>query len=171
MNKAASYSHSIYPGDGHASPSASRRPWPAVAAGVLWLAAGLSAGYWVLLAWGRTPVTPVAAAPMAVPVVEPALVARALGMVPQAVTTDGAQAPGAAPSRFVLLGVVALGADQGAALIGMDGQPPRPYRVGAVIDGGLVLQAVNRRSVRLGPTLQGPASVELSLPETPATAP
>jgi len=171
MNKAASFSHTSYPGDGHASSSATRRPWPAVAAGVLWLAAGLSAGYWVLLALGRTPVTPVAATPMAVPVVEPAVVARALGMLPVAVAPDGAPPTVAAPNRYVLLGVVALGGDQGAALIGTDGQPPRPYRVGAVLDGGLVLQAVDRRTARLGPALQGPASMELSLPETPPAAP
>lgn len=171
MSKASSFSHSVYPGDGHTSASTARRPWPAVAAGVLWLAAGLSAGYWVLLAWGRTPVTPVAAAPMALPVADPAVVARALGFLSPVVSAEVAQAPVAAPSRYVLLGVVAVGAAQGAALIGLDGQPPRPYRVGAVLDGGLVLQAVSRTAARLGPTLQGPATVELSLPETPATAP
>ncbi|WP_439112912.1 type II secretion system protein N [Hydrogenophaga sp.] len=171
MTQASSFSHSVYPGDGHASALNARRPWAAAAAGMLWLAAGLSAGYWVLLAWGRTPVTAVAAAPMALPVADPAVVARALGFLPPAVSSGVAQAPVAVPSRYVLLGVVAVGAAQGAALIGLDGQPPRPYRVGAVLDGGLVLQAVSRTTARLGPTLQGPATVELSLPEMPATAP
>ena len=169
MTKASSFSHSVYPGDGHASASATRRPWPAVAAGVLWLAAGLSAGYWVLLAMGRTPVTPVAAAPLALPVADPAVVARALGFLPVVAVADVAQAPVPVPSRYVLLGVVAVGAAQGAALIGLDGQPPRPYRVGAVLDGGLVLQSVGRSTVRLGPALQGPATVELSLPEIPTS--
>lgn len=169
MTKASSFSHSVYPGDGHASASATRRPWPAVAAGVLWLAAGLSAGYWVLLAMGRTPVTPVAAAPLALPVADPAVLARALGFLPVVAVADVAQAPVPVPSRYVLLGVVAVGAAQGAALIGLDGQPPRPYRVGAVLDGGLVLQSVGRSTVRLGPALQGPATVELSLPEVPTS--
>ena len=169
MTKASSFSHSVYPGDGHASASATRRPWPAVAAGVLWLAAGLSAGYWVLLAMGRTPVTPVAAAPLALPVADPAVVARAMGFLPVVAVADVAQAPVPVPSRYVLLGVVAVGAAQGAALIGLDGQPPRPYRVGAVLDGGLVLQSVSRTTVRLGPALQGPATVELSLPEIPTS--
>lgn len=169
MTKASSFSHSVYPGDGHASASATRRPWPAVAAGVLWLAAGLSAGYWVLLAMGRTPVTPVAAAPLALPVADPAVVARALGFLPVVAVADVAQAPVPVPSRYVLLGVVSVGAAQGAALIGLDGQPPRPYRVGAVLDGGLVLQSVSRNTVRLGPALQGPATVELSLPEVPTS--
>ena len=168
MNKAAS-SPSIYPGDGPVGSSAPRRAWPSVAAGVLWLAAGLSAGYWVLLAWGRTPVTPVAAAPMALPVADAALVARALGVLPAVVPTSVAQASVAVPSRYVLLGVVAVGSVQGAALIGMDGQPARPYRVGAMLGGGLVLQSVSRSSARLGPALQGPTTVELTLPQTPGT--
>jgi len=171
MNKAAAFSHSVYPGDGLTTSSAAHRPWPAAVAGVLWLAAGLSAGYWVLLALGRTPVTPVAAAPLALPAVDPAVVARALGLLPTMAVADTAQAPEPTPSRYFLLGVVAVGAEQGAALIGMDGQPPRPYRVGAMLEGGLVLQAVTRTGVRLGPMLQGPATVELALPETPGTAP
>lgn len=166
MNKAVSPSPAVYPGDGPASAAGSRRAWPVVAAGALWLAAGLCAGYWVLLAWGRTPATPVAAAPMALPQATPALVARALGVMP--VVVAAAAAPAATTSRHVLLGVVSVGADQGAALIATGGQPPRPYRVGAVLDGGLVLQAVGRRSARLGPALQGPATVELSLPENPS---
>ncbi len=79
----------------------------------------------------------------------------------------------AAPPRYNLLGVVAVGTQDGAALIAVDGQPPRPYRVGASLDGssGLVLQAVTRSAVRLGPSLGVPATVELTLPEasTPAS--
>ena len=168
MNKAVS-SASLYAGDGQDGSSAGRRAWPAVAAGVLWLAAGLSAGYWVLLAWGRTPLTPVSVAPMGAPAVDAALVARALGVLPAVVPTGAAQAPAAAPSRYALLGVVAVGSARGAALIGMDDQPPRPYRVGAVLDGGLVLQSVSRNRVRLGPAVQGPTTVELALPQTPGT--
>ncbi|MDP2416092.1 MAG: type II secretion system protein N [Hydrogenophaga sp.] len=166
MNKPVASAYSIFPVDDPVGSSAVRRSGPTVAAGVLWLAAGLSAGYWVLLAWGRTPVTLVAAAPMGSPVVDTALVARALGVLPVAAPTSVAQATVAVPSRYVLLGVAAVGVAQGAALIGMDGQPARPYRVGATLDGGLVLQSINRSSVRLGPALQGPTTVELPLPTT-----
>lgn len=155
---------------GPANASALRRAAPSLAAGLLWLGAGLGAGYWVLLAWGRTPVTPVAAAPMALPVVDTAAVARALGLLPL-VVPDPTPAPVAVASRYALLGVVSTGARQGAALIALDGQPARPYRVGAMLDGGLVLQAVDRRGARLGPALQGPTTVELALPETPSSAP
>ena len=67
--------------------------------------------------------------------------------------------------------MVAAGDAGGAALIGIDGQPPRPYRVGASLEGGLVLQAVSRRGVRLAPEPGAPGEAfELTLPESP-TAP
>lgn len=136
--------------------------WTALTAGLLWLLAGLSAGYWILLAWGRSPVTAVTGAAPAVAVSDVASVARALGAVPAAPAAG--QAPVAAAARYSLLGVADQSGELGSALIAIDGQAPRPYRVGAALDGGLVLQAVARRSVRLGPALQGPSTVELSLP-------
>jgi general secretion pathway protein C len=165
MKKVPAFGHSGFLMESPAALQTAGRRGPTLAAGVLWLAAGLSAGYWVLLAWGRSPVTPVATlAPAPLPA-DPAAVARTLGAVPAAVSSG---VVAAAPPRYNLLGVVAVGAKDGAALIAVDGQPPRPYRVGAPLDGGLVLQAVTRRSVRLGPTLEAPATVELSLPETAA---
>jgi general secretion pathway protein C len=131
----------------------------------LWLAAGLSAGYWVLHIWGRGPVTPVAALPASMPQTDVVAVARALGALPQA-------QPAAAPqvtvaSRLRLLGVVSRPGRSGAALIALDDQPPRPYTVGATVDSGLILQSVERRSVKLGPEKNGPASVELTVPPLP----
>jgi general secretion pathway protein C len=169
MNKAPSFAHSAYPGEAVATRSAGRKPWPAVAAGLLWLAAGLSAGYWVLLAWGRSPVTPVPATTAGPPVVETAQVARALGALPAAVPQ--AAAPVAVASRYALQGVVAVGTDRGAALIAVDAQPPRPYRVGTEVDAGLFLQAVTAKEVRLGPAAQGPTSVTLAMPAQPDAQP
>lgn len=157
----------MYPGDSPAGLAAGRKPWPALAAGLLWLAAGLTAGYWVLLALGRTPVTPVSAVASAVPVADPAAVAQALGFQAAVATTAAAPAPVAAPSRYALLGVVDGGPQRGAALLAVGGLPPRPYRVGAVVENGLVLQSVSRRTVRLGPALDGPATIELTVPELP----
>ena len=71
-------------------------------------------------------------------------------------------------SRFQLQGVMAGGPNAGAALIAVDGKAAKPYRVGAALEGGLVLQSVQRRSVRLAPSGNGQA-FELSLPEPPAT--
>jgi len=168
MNKAPSFGHSGFLMESPAALQTAGRRGPAIAAGLLWLAAGLSAGYWVLLAWGRSPVVPVSAMAPAQVAADTAAVARSLGALPAAVPT-GAVAS-AAPPRYNLLGVVAVGTRDGAALIAVDGQPPRPYRLGASLEGGLVLQSVSRRAVHLGPSLEAPASVELTLPEA-ATPP
>lgn len=146
-------------------PSGAARHGPALAAGLLWLVAGLSVGYWVLQAWGRSPVMPVAAVAAPQPQTDVAAVARALGALPaaQAVPT----APATLASRFRLLGVVSHSGQRGAALIALDDQPARPYTVGAALEGGLMLQSVDRRSAKLGPALEGPSTVELSLPPEP----
>lgn len=145
-----------------AAPSGVARHAPALAAGLLWLAAGLSAGYSMLQAWGRSEVTPLAAVAAPQPQTDVASVARALGALPQ--QSQAEAAPVAPASRYLLLGVVSRPGQRGAALISLDGQPPRPYTVGAALEGGLVLQSVDRRSVKLGPQRDGPSSVELSLP-------
>lgn len=142
-------------------------PWSALVAGVLWLAAGLSAGYWILLASGRSPSTPVTGPVPQGAVSDSASVARILGARPEMPQTPDAPPPQA--SRYQLLGVADIGGPGGSALIAVDGQPPRPYRVGAGLDGGLILQSVDRRSVRLGATTEGPVTIELMLPAPPAT--
>jgi len=67
-------------------------------------------------------------------------------------------------SRFQLQGVLAGNASQGAALIAVDGKPAKPYRVGATVAEGWVLQAVQGRRVSLGATLDGPQMLSLELP-------
>lgn len=57
----------------------------------------------------------------------------------------------------------------GIALIAVDGKMPRAYHVGAAVDGELVLQSVNHRSVSIGPA-QGAAAVVLELPVLPPPA-
>ncbi|MCU0941054.1 MAG: general secretion pathway protein C [Hydrogenophaga sp.] len=163
-----SFAHSVFLGEGLAS--AVPRRAPALLAVAFWLIAGLSIGYWVLHVLGRSPVTPVASGAVMATAPEPASLARVLGAPPElAASVQPVSAPPLA-SRFQLIGVVADAADGGAALIAVDGQPPRPYRVGASLDGGLVLQSVQRRSVRLAPSAQGTGqAIELSLPEPPAT--
>jgi general secretion pathway protein C len=72
----------------------------------------------------------------------------------------------ASDSRFKLLGVVAAtggaAASKALALIAVDGKPARAYRVGAAVDGDLVLQTVHARGVELGPG-GGGAAVKLDL--------
>jgi general secretion pathway protein C len=162
MVKTAPHPQTVHTGDSAGGMAASSRVWPVLAAGLLWLAAALSAGYWVLQAWGRTPVVPVAAAPLDTGALDTAQVARALGAA-SAAPSEGL-VESAANSRYTLLGVIAGSARHGAALIAVDDQPPRPYRVGATVEGGLVLQSVGKNTVRLGPSSSGPATVELAVP-------
>ena len=51
-----------------------------------------------------------------------------------------------------------------AALIAVDGQPAKPFRVGAVVDEGLVLQSLHPRQARLGASVDGPATLTLDMP-------
>ena len=86
---------------------------------------------------------------------------RALGAPSRA--ADRAAAP-ALSSRLSLVGVVRAGARDGAALIAVDGKTPRPVRVGAEVEPGLYLLALEPRLARLGPDPKGVESLVLELP-------
>ena len=134
---------------------------------VVWALAAASAVFWMLKfvsAPGAPGALPIAGPGAAAP--DPAVVARLLGAqgtVPVAQTTGGT-------SRYVLLGVVADRDHRGAALIAVDGKPPKPYRVGARVDDGLLLQSVAARRAVLASSADAPASVTLDLP-VPTDAP
>ena len=76
-------------------------------------------------------------------------------------------------SRFQLVGVVvphsAQVVGQGVALIAIDGRPARPYKVGAVVDGGFVLQAVHSNGALIG-SRDGTVAVSLVLPDLQSSA-
>lgn len=75
-------------------------------------------------------------------------------------------------SRFRLVGVAAPrpnGAGGGLALIAVDGKPPRPFRVGALVEGDMVLHAVQARGATLGPR-GGAVTVTLEIPALPPPA-
>lgn len=104
----------------------------------------------------------VASAPPAA--VDPAAVAQLLGAVSAKATVIAA--PEAA-SRFVLLGIVADSDQQGAALIAVDGKPPRPFRVGAKVADGYVLQSVSTRAAAFGASLDSASAFTIQLPVRP----
>lgn len=96
---------------------------------------------------------------------------------PPAAMPQATVAEPAAGDRFRLLGVVAARAAPtaapGVALIAIDGKSPRAVRVGAVVEGDWVLQAVQPRAAVIGPR-GGAAALQLELPALPppsATAP
>lgn len=73
--------------------------------------------------------------------------------------------PASPGSRLRLAAVIAspLAGSSGIALISIDGNMPRAFRVGAVVEGDLVLQSVATRTASLGPAQGQPAFV-LELP-------
>ncbi len=137
--------------------------WAAPAATVvLWTLAAASAVFWVLrLAAPADALAPPVASTRLVAAPDPVAVGRLLGAVPKVDTVTAA--PEAA-SRFALWGVVAYGTSRGAALISMDGKPPRPWRVGAQLSEGYVLQSVGRRSATLGTNLESAPAFTLQMP-------
>lgn len=136
---------------------------------VIWGLAGSSLAYWGLR-WASQPAgLPVAPAVSAAPAggaADAQALARALG-------AGGPLVPSAAPaaavsSRFALLGVLSgRQSGGGAALISVDGQPPKPVRLGQPVDGALWLVGLGPREAQLGPSAQGPATVTLEVPRRP----
>lgn len=92
--------------------------------------------------------------------VDASAVARLMGAVEAQVAVVAAPT---VASRLALLGVIA-GEDNAAALIGIDGKPPKPYQVGSTVTDGLVLSAVTPRRAVLAASVDGPAVLTLDMP-------
>ncbi len=127
----------------------------------LWALAGASAVYWGLRL-SAPAAGPAFAPPASAPVAaDPQALARLLGANPVVAATSAVPA---AASRFVLLGVLSgTASGGGAALIAVDGKPAKPYRVGATVEPGLVLQSLGRREARLGASMDGAATLALEV--------
>jgi general secretion pathway protein C len=131
----------------------------------LWAAAGASAVF-----WGLRLSAPAAgnAAPVMVPAPlapDAQALARLLGAGPTMASTVPAAAAPTLASRFTLVGVLSgRTSGGGAALIAVDGKPAKPYRVGATVEEGLVLQALGPRQAQLGGSAGGAAVLTLDMP-------
>jgi general secretion pathway protein C len=135
---------------------------------VIWAVVAASAVFWLTRLLARSDPAPAhTVTANANASVASADMSRLLGS-----TRTAAAEPTAAPAvdaRFKLIGVVAPKSkqpDTGLALIAVDGKPPRPVVLGGVVDGPLVLLAVNHRRAELGPA-GGAATVRLELPAVP----
>ena len=127
---------------------------------LVWGLAMASVAYWALrLGTPADGLAPVPVASNALAQADASAVARALGATVQGVAAPVAQAP----SRFVLTGVVADRRQGGAALIAINGQPARTYRVGAQVEPGLLLTSVGARRAVLAPALNAPPTMTLEL--------
>jgi general secretion pathway protein C len=146
-----------------------RRMPARLSAFVIWALVAASVAFWGLRLFVKPPVAP--SHTQLASDSGPARVdlTRLLGAAPVAMATS-VQAP-AISSRFQLTGVMApkVAGQQGIALIAVDGKMPRAYRIGAPIDGDLVLQSVSLRTASIGPPSGAPAAV-LELPPLPAAA-
>lgn len=142
-----------------------RARWKApVATAVLWALVAASAVFWVLrLTAPADALAPPAALTRPELAANPAPMARLLGAAPSAV----AATPEAA-SRFVLWGVIADGANRGAALISVDGKPARPWRVGAQLVDGYVLRSISRRAATVGGRGDSASAFTLQMAVRPA---
>jgi general secretion pathway protein C len=135
---------------------------------VIWAVVAVSAVFWLTRLLARSDPAPshtVTASANAS--VASADLSRLLGSTRTAAAEPAAEP--AADARFKLIGVVAARSkqpDSGLALIAVDGKPPRPVMLGGVVDGPLVLLAVNHRRADLGPA-GGEATVRLELPAVP----
>ena len=131
----------------------------------LWAAAGASVVF-----WGLRLSAPAAgaAAPVMVPTAvspDAQALARLLGAVPAVAGAAPAVAAPTLASRFALIGVLSgRSSGGGAALIAVDGKPAKPFRVGAAVDEGLVLQALGPRQAQLGGSMDGAATLTLDMP-------
>ena len=143
--------------------SSGSSPWPArLITLVLWALAAASVVVWGLRLSTHASSMTAPAAPQALPAPDVQAIARLLGVV----SGTPAVAPAEA-SRFALIGVLAgKNGSSGAALIAVGGEAARTFRIGAPVDGDLVLQSVGPHGVELG--LGGAApSVSLAFPNNP----
>lgn len=141
-------------------------PWVIRLVTFLWAAlAAASAGYWALM-WPAAPDTTRIHTPEPVaPPIDTIKVAQLLG----ATSAGGPTASVVIASKYKLLGVIAQGQRSGSALIAIDGQPAKPYRMGERVADDLVLQSVKARSITLGAGTSGSQDLVLELPPLAGT--
>jgi general secretion pathway protein C len=134
----------------------------------IWALVAASTAFWAIRIFAATrPVPPGAQAPQVVAANGP--MERLFGAV--VVPTSPVAAVHPESERFQLVGVIAPPAADGRggfAIISLDNQPARTWRVGATVDGNTSLLAVSKRGAEFGPP-GGPAAFTLQLPE-PAAA-
>jgi general secretion pathway protein C len=144
-----------------------RAIWPArLSTFVLAALAAASMVYWGLR-WSEQLATPRSGSVWSEPrPIDTARVAQLLG-ASVAPASEGIAAPVSnTAANYKLEGVIAQGRNsgRGSALIAIDGEKARPYKVGDRLSDDLVLQSVSARGAALAPRMAAPASIQLELP-------
>ena len=135
----------------------------------IWALVAASTAFWGIKIFAAPrPVPSGAQAPQAIAANGP--MERLFGAVVVATVAAPPQHPES--ERFQLVGVIAApgAADtrDGVAIVSIDGQPAKPWHIGATLDGNTTLLAVAKRTADFGPQ-GGPTAFSLQLPE-PAAA-
>jgi general secretion pathway protein C len=143
--------------------------WSRLATTGVWLLLGLSATYW-LLQWRSAQQATAVRAPVAstaAPVLnlDAAELAKVLGATAAAPVASAPVV--SASTRFNLVGVVRVAGRSSVAVIAVDGQAAKPYRVGSEVEPGFVLTSVGPKSADLAPEVGLPATMTLELPKAP----
>ncbi|MBL8348600.1 MAG: hypothetical protein JNN03_24450, partial [Rubrivivax sp.] len=137
---------------------------------LVWALVAASAAAWGLKLFVTAPTAPSQVAVAGQSQLPRGDITRVLGAdaPPPVDPTAGESLAGApADARFQLLGVVAPRGSEtargGVALIAVDGKPAKAFRIGAVVDGENVVQAIRARGADLGPA-GGKVTVALNIP-------
>ena len=134
---------------------------------LIWAAVEASVAFWGLRLLARPSMAPAQTLPVSL---EQAARGDILRLFPAPLKSAMAAIEPALVSRFKLVGVIApregAAANDGVALIVVDGKPPRAFHVGSHLDRELVLQSVNQRGATIGPA-NGPAAGTLAAPTLP----
>lgn len=149
-----------------------------LAAFLIWALVAATVVFWVLRLTAQGPSSQSANLAVPQPLTARAELSRLLGSTPVAASPTEARPE--LSSRFVLTGVMApkkqapgankpAGQGPGLALIAVDGQPAKPYALGAKIDGDLTLLSVTLRTASIGPAGGAPV-LTLELPALPPAA-
>jgi len=148
-----------------------RRMVSRFAAFVIWAAVAASLVFWALRLGSRPIEAPAHARVVSPATAQQGDLAKLLGAdAPASVQVAAVSQAAPADTRFRLIGVVAprtaAAASNGVALIATDGKPAKAYRVGAPVEGEMLLLSVHARGASLGARGQ-PAQMELELPALP----
>jgi len=81
---------------------------------------------------------------------------RLVGVVAAQNASPHVSVPGSGRPKAVSLGV---------ALLSLDQQAPKPFKVGDEVEAGLYVLSLESKSVSLGPSREGPATLRLVMPE------
>ncbi len=126
----------------------------------VWLLVAASATYWILQITAQRSSINLPTAPFfKSEAIDTTNLARLLGAAPSVSTALVSNS-----TRFALKGVVSGALGKEAALIAIDNKPALTFKVGSMVEDGLILQSATARQVTLSASRDGPAIMTLEMP-------